>query len=78
MIDIDQFFVDVFGSFATHARMLVTFEVILVGAYWLVRIPRSKLTTVQDYQNSTKTLIIFVGLGALLSVFTVLSYFTGR
>ncbi len=78
MIYIDQFFMELFGGFGVHARMILTFWVIIGGGYWLARVPRNKRTTVQHYQDTTKTLIIFVGLGALLTAFIVLSYFTGR
>lgn len=78
MIDIDQFFVDVFGGFAVHARMIMTFWIILGGLYWLVRIPRNKRRTAQHYQDSTKTLLLFVGLVALITIFIVMSYLFSR
>jgi hypothetical protein len=78
MLDIDQFFVDIFGSFAVHARMLMTFYVIIVGGYCLARIPRNKRTTAQHYQDSTKNLLIFVGLGVLVTILIVIGYFIGR
>jgi hypothetical protein len=78
MINIDQFFVDVFGNFAVQAWLILTFWVIIAGGYWLVRIPRSKRTTVQHYQDSTRTLLIFVGLLVLTTVLIVISYFVSR
>jgi hypothetical protein len=77
MINIDQFFVDVFGSFAVHARMILIFLVLIGGGYWLARIPRDKRTTVQHYQDSTKTLLVFSGLGALVTILIVICYFIG-
>jgi signal transduction histidine kinase len=78
MIYIDQFFTDMFGNFSVHARIILTFWLIIGGGYYLARIPHDKRTTVQDYRRSTKTLLIFVGLLILVTVFIVISYIIGR
>lgn len=76
--NIDAFFLEMFGDFAIHARMILTFWVIFALFYFLVRIPRGSRKTAEDRQMQSKLLLVFAGFAALIPAAVVVVYLLSK